>query len=61
MNICTCCSSSIPEGQSVCSMCYGDPHYGNDGYYMDYLRRQEEQQQDRLQQEQRQFNDEFPF
>lgn len=37
MNSCVCCVSPIPESQRVCSMCYGDPHYGKDGYYMEYL------------------------
>lgn len=40
----------IPEGQGrSCSMCYGDPYYGKDGYYLrelekDYEREQEEQE-----------------
>jgi hypothetical protein len=36
--------SPVPEGQDVCSMCYGDPYYGNDGYYLEWLRQQEEQE-----------------
>lgn len=35
---CVDCGSDIPEGQHTCSMCYGDPYYGSDGYYLDYLR-----------------------
>lgn len=38
MSYCTSCGAPIPEGQgSSCSMCYGDPCYGNDGYYMEFL------------------------
>lgn len=49
MPSCSSCGSSIPEGQgSCCSMCYGDPHYGADGYYMQHL-----EQQERAAQEQR--------
>jgi hypothetical protein len=43
MSYCSSCGSPIPEGQgSSCSMCYGDIHYGNDGYYEDWARRQEQ-------------------
>ena len=46
---CTSCGSPIPEGQGKsCSMCYGDPSYGRDGYYqryLDELYRAEEQRQ----------------
>ncbi len=45
MNNCSQCGSSIPDGQRVCSMCYGDISYGNDGYYQQWaeeqLRKQE--------------------
>ena len=37
MNNCGSCGSDVPEGQRFCSMCYGDPYYGNDGYYLSYL------------------------
>ena len=37
MNYCIQCGSPIPEGQHVCSMCYGDPEYGRDGYYRRWL------------------------
>ena len=30
---CTCCGVSVPEGQRICSMCYGDIDHGKDGYY----------------------------
>lgn len=36
-NTCRMCGVSIPDGQSICSMCYGDPDYGKDGLYRDYL------------------------
>ena len=39
---CTSCGSPIPDGQGSCSMCYGDPSFGSDGYYEEYLRQQEE-------------------
>ena len=47
---CSSCGSPIPDGQgSSCSMCYGDPSYGRDGYYQQWLedaaRQQAEQQQ----------------
>ena len=38
-NNCTMCGSSIPDGQTVCSMCYGDIDYGTDGYYKEYMER----------------------
>lgn len=35
---CTSCGSPIPEGQGKsCSMCYGDPDHGRDGYYRKFL------------------------
>lgn len=34
---CVQCSISIPEGQRTCSMCYGDPDHGRDGYYRKWL------------------------
>ena len=37
MNSCRSCGAYIPKGQDFCSMCYGDPYYGNDGYYLDWL------------------------
>lgn len=38
MPYCTSCGSSIPEGQGrSCSMCYGDPNHGRDGYYQKWL------------------------
>ena len=43
MPYCTSCGSPIPEGQgSSCSMCYGDPWHGHDGYMLREMERQEE-------------------
>jgi hypothetical protein len=38
MGCCSSCGSPVPDGQSICSMCYGDPAYGSDGYYEEWLR-----------------------
>ena len=55
---CTSCGSSIPDGQgSSCSMCYGDPDYGRDGYYQAYIEEQERQEQEQQQQEQQQWEE----
>ncbi len=45
MGSCCDCGSSIPDGQEVCSMCYGDVDYGNDGYYQAYMDRAAEERQ----------------
>jgi len=37
MGSCASCGAPIPKGQTICSMCYGDPFYGRDGYYLAYL------------------------
>ncbi len=43
---CSSCGSPIPDGQgSSCSMCYGDIAYGSDGYYEEWAREQERQQE----------------
>lgn len=42
---CSSCGSPVPSGQRSCSMCYGDPYYGRDGYYLKWLEEQEQQQQ----------------
>jgi hypothetical protein len=34
---CSQCGAEIPSGQGICSMCYGDVAYGNDGHYQRYL------------------------
>jgi hypothetical protein len=36
-NYCKSCGIQIPDGQNFCSMCYGDVHYGRDGYYEEEL------------------------
>ena len=41
---CKSCEISIPEGQQFCSMCYGDPAYGRDGYYQQEQEHQHEQE-----------------
>ena len=38
---CSQCGIWIPDGQTSCSMCYGDPGHGSDGYYEQWLREQE--------------------
>ncbi len=38
---CSQCGSSIPEGQSICSMCMGDINHGKDGYYQHWAEEQE--------------------
>ena len=43
---CTQCGSSIPDGQRTCSMCYGDPYHGKDGYYLQWLERERQEQED---------------
>jgi len=42
MGNCVMCGSSIPDGQNCCSMCYGDPEYGRDGYYRQWLEEQDQ-------------------
>ena len=41
MSYCSSCGVPIPGGQEICSMCYGDPFYGNDGYYQEWLKEAE--------------------
>lgn len=50
-NYCKSCGVSIPDGQDICSMCYGDPAYGRDGYYEEYLRGIEEERLEREREE----------
>ena len=47
MASCMSCGSWIPDGQRTCSMCYGDPGHGTDGYYQDWLDRENEQEMER--------------
>ena len=42
---CTMCGSSIPAGQGVCSMCYGDIDFGSDGYYREWAEKQAQEKQ----------------
>lgn len=42
MSNCIMCGIEIPDNQKICSMCYGDPYHGSDGYYLEYLNKQEE-------------------
>ena len=51
-NSCGSCGAWIPDGQRFCSMCYGDPYYGRDGYYLAYLEDMERQAYEREQQQQ---------
>ncbi len=60
MSYCTSCGSPIADGQGKsCSMCYGDPDHGRDGYYRKWLEEQEQEhhhkmEQDRQQEEEQQ-------
>jgi len=45
------CGVPIPEGQRVCSMCYGDPEFGRDGYYREWLEEQERQEREKQEHE----------
>ena len=48
---CASCGNPIPAGQgSSCSMCYGDPAWGKDGYYQEYLDQMNQQEAARRQQ-----------
>jgi hypothetical protein len=49
MSYCSQCGIAVPDGQRICSMCYGDIDHGRDGYYRKWAERQ---RQDELQQEQ---------
>jgi len=38
---CTSCGSPIPDDQGKsCSMCFGDPDHGHDGYYQAWIDQQ---------------------
>ena len=47
MSNCSQCGISILNGQRTCSMCYGDPDHGTDGYYRDEMERQDREEQER--------------
>ena len=51
MNNCRSCGISIPEGQTVCSMCYGDPYHGSDGYYLRELEKEAQHEEERRREE----------
>ena len=60
MNYCTSCGEPIPDGQGKsCSMCYGDPDHGRDGYYRRFLEEQEQESQRQRYEEEQQSNQEF--
>ena len=61
MSNCSCCGSSVPEGQSVCSMCYGDMDYGSDGYYKEWAENQEYNEYNEDDEYILQSSDDFPF
>jgi len=54
MASCTQCSSSIPDGQRTCSMCYGDPDHGQDGYYRRWMEEEQQREDQRAEEEARQ-------
>lgn len=45
MENCSQCGSSVPNGQSICSMCIGDINHGSDGHYENWAREQEAKEQ----------------
>ena len=46
MGQCSQCGSSIPDGQSICSMCMGDIDHGSDGYYRQWAEQEMERERD---------------
>lgn len=42
---CSQCGSPVPDGQRVCSMCYGDIDYGKDGYYREWAEQQDRERE----------------
>lgn len=55
MDSCSMCGSMVPEGQGVCSMCYGDIDFGNDGYYRDWAEQQDVAQAEEAQAEEAEY------
>lgn len=47
MPYCIMCGAPIPEGQRLCSMCYGDIDYGADGYYRKWAEQEDDRRDDR--------------
>ena len=45
-NYCVMCGLPIPHGQTTCSMCYGDIDHGSDGYYRDWVERQQQDEEE---------------
>jgi hypothetical protein len=43
---CVMCGSAVPRGQRTCSMCYGDPDHGRDGYYRQWIEQQRDDDRD---------------
>ncbi len=43
---CVDCGNPLPDdqGSRTCSMCYGDPGHGRDGYYQRWLDEREEEE-----------------
>jgi hypothetical protein len=58
---CVMCGSPIPDnqGSNTCSMCYGDPDHGKDGYYRKFLEQQEEEAAYKKAQEEAQWREEM--
>lgn len=56
MAFCSSCGSYIGDDQgSSCSMCYGDPYHGSDGYYLQWMEEQERIAQERRYNEQMEY------
>lgn len=55
-NYCVSCGEPIPDGQRTCSVCYGDPYHGRDGYLLQMMEedwQQQEYEQQRAEEEYR--------
>lgn len=48
MGYCSSCGSEIPDDQEFCSMCYGDPEHGSDGYYEEWFKQQEDSENEKI-------------
>lgn len=60
MPYCTSCGSEIPDGQgNSCSMCYGDVAWGTDGYYLEFMEAARQEEIARLEQRQREEEEEY--
>lgn len=44
-----CVMCGLECSGSTCSMCYGDPYHGNDGYYLQWLEEKERKHQEEQQ------------